>query len=186
MRISLRLLVAVLSTVPFLLGSPCQAGTPDKNAAKKGKTRLELANQVFKLTGTEAELKKTAGELIKIQVKSSKVAELARFLKKDKYSTDSFTKAMAEVLEKDLDLVGELHATFAAEYAKSFNEKELKTMIDYYQSPAGKKGMKIGPQFEKDIVNMKRSRLEPMVDKTYREALSQAGIAVGKAGGKAK
>lgn len=123
MRISLRLLVAVLSTVPFLLGSPCQAGTPDKNTAKKGKTRLELANQVFKLTGTEAELKKTAGELIKIQMKSSKVAELARFLKKDKYSTDSFTKAMAEVLEKDLDLVGELHATFAAEYAKSFNEK---------------------------------------------------------------
>lgn len=173
--------------VPFLLGSPCLAGTPaKKNAAKKGKTRLELANEVFKLTGTEAELKKTAGELIQIQVKSSKVAELARFLKKDKYSIDNFTKAMAQVLEKDLDLVGELHATFAAEYAKSFNEKELKTMIDYYQSPAGKKGMKVAPQFEKDIATMKKSRLEPMIDKTYKEALSKAGITGTKITGKSK
>lgn len=186
MRIFLRLLISVLSMVPFLLGLPCQAGTPTKNTAPKGKTRIELANEVFKLTGTEAELKKTAGELIKIQVKSSKVAELAKFLKQDKYSTDRFTKAMAEVLEKDLDLVGELHATFAAEYAKSFNEKELKTMIDYYKSPAGKKGMKIGPQFEKDIATMKRSNLDPMIDKTYREALTQAGIAGTKVGGKSK
>ncbi len=177
-------LIAVLSMVLCL---PCLAGTAaKKNTAPKGKTRLELANEVFKLTGTEAELKKTAGELIQIQVKSSKVAELARFLKKDKYSTDNFTRAMTQVLEKDLDLVGELHATFAAEYAKSFNEKELKTMIDYYKSPAGKKGMKVGPQFEKDIATLKRSRLEPMIDKTYKEALSKAGITGTKITGKSK
>lgn len=67
----------------------------------------------------------------------------------------------------------EINTTLASAYAKEFTKEELKSLVAYYKSPVGKKALKIGPEFSKDITNLKQSLIKPKIDKALKAAITE-------------
>ena len=175
-------LVSLLFLLPLSNGQEARGAGPAKSTgssknnaksnskSKSGNTKLALAREVFALSGTEKEVETVAAQLIKTQIQSSKLTILARFLHSKNVPPDKFDEALRLVLEKDIDIARRMNDIFAEEYAKSFSEAELRTLVNYYKSPTGRKGIKIGPEFTREVTGLKKTILTPKIDKAIKKA----------------
>ena len=163
------LLVLVLPVASYLSVS---AKSPPKTSVKE-----KMAKEVFKLSGTDKELKQIVDTLLAMQIKASPLPTLIKAklgLKKSTASSDQITEEITRTLKEDMDIANQLETEFARAYAKEFSQEELRTMINFYKSPAGKKGIKIGEQFTREIQGLKKTILNPGLDKALQKALKQA------------
>lgn len=166
----------IILLMTLLVVSP-QIASAGQKAKPKTSAKLKLAKEVFKYSGTDKELKVMVESLLAMRIKASPLPLLVKAklgLKNSKASSERITNEIANTLQQDFDIANKLEENFAKAYSKEFSKKELETMLKFYKSPAGRKALKIGGPFTKDIKTLKKEILTPKLDKALKEALEQA------------
>jgi len=109
-------------------------------------THYKLTEKLLLLTGSETMSEKTIDEMMKIQVQHNPaLAEYNDVFK------EFFNKYMSwESLKEDYIQI----------YMKYYNEKEIQDLIDFYQTPTGKKSAEIMPQLLAEGAQLGASRVQ--------------------------
>jgi len=69
-----------------------------------------------------------------------------------------------EILEKKIDLEELIEDIFIFIYEKHFSESEIKELIQFYESPIGKKVLSISPKIFQEAALMAQERIEKKLD----------------------
>src|SRR5690606_38959186 len=141
--------------------------------------KREVINQLFELSGVEQQAEESIANMSKIIGKNLRATLLSK-LKSNKELTDEQKQEKAstqadkimEVFKSKLDMREELLTLSASLYDKHFTEEELKVMLDFYKSPAGKKFMEDSPAVMKEASVRLKDQLNPRVNELMAKKLS--------------
>jgi hypothetical protein len=80
---------------------------------------------------------------------------------------------MREVLPQRINFAQELDKISYAMYDKYFTESDLRDMIAFYKSPAGKKTLEVMPKMMLDVMKQAQEVFMPRVKKTIDEVMAE-------------
>lgn len=93
---------------------------------------------------------------------------------KDSASVEKAKQVMSVVMETVKGLIEKVNADKVELYDKYFTEKEIKQMIAFYKSPAGKKYVETKPEITKEIVAKIMKDYLPEFKKSIEQKMKQA------------
>ena len=161
------------------LASGLGASAEESSLPVPSEKKREVINQLFELSGVEQQAEESIANMSKIIGKNLRATLLSK-LKSNKELTDEQKQEKAstqadkimEVFKSKLDMREELLTLFASLYDKHFTEEELKFMLDFYKSPAGKKFMEDSPAVMKEASVRLKDQLNPRVNELMAKKLS--------------
>jgi uncharacterized protein len=81
---------------------------------------------------------------------------------------EAFRKRAAKI-----DFGGELREEFVRIYAKYFSEQELKDLVAFYDSPAGKKSIEVLPHLMEEAMQAGAQHLAPKIEQAMKDAMEE-------------
>ena len=84
-----------------------------------------------------------------------------------------FSRRFRELLPQRIDMKHEVEAVTFPIYSKYFTEQDLRDMISFYKSPAGRKSMEVMPRILADAVQMFQTSLTPKVEALVKEIMDE-------------
>jgi len=145
-------------------------------AAVQGDVRSELAGQLLGLMDVEKNLKQSLDMVKKMQMEQLKTMT--------PHGQD--TAKVQEMQSKIMNLVAEemswekMRADYVAIYAETFTEEELRGMVEFYQTPVGRKLIEKTPELMQRpmmITQKQMAEMMPKVEAAVREARQAATAA---------
>ncbi|MCK4244884.1 MAG: DUF2059 domain-containing protein [Candidatus Omnitrophica bacterium] len=155
--------------------------TPIRAEEKISPRKERLIKELIEVTGVERQAEKTM-DMVLAQMERNFSQMMSGFLKgeeREKFEKEGaetvtrFLKRYRELLPKRIDLGQLMEQVYFPLYDKYFTENELKDMIRFYESPTGKKFVKVTPQLTVDVMQKTNELLMPKIMQLVNEIMQE-------------
>lgn len=130
--------------------------------------KQELIKELFSLMQNDSATDKVVNSILPALMNQNQSQ------KKDSASVEKAKQVMSVVMESVKGMIEKVNADKVQLYDKYFTEKEIKQMITFYKSPAGRKYVDTKPEISKELVTKVMKDYLPEFKKSIEEKMKQA------------
>lgn len=145
-----KILLVLFFSIPLLLNVQAQ-------------TKQENIKVLFQLMQTDSVVEKMMNSMIPVMMNSMPQVQ-------DSTAKSQMTSMMKKMTQLAMDVTNRLlNEDMAAMYDKYYTEKDIKDLVAFYKSPAGKKMVKISPDLNKEMMMILMTKYLPELQSKIRD-----------------